>query len=66
MEEVPFLPTYLEVDEFSDSKLNINFHTLRIPFTKEILFLPFNHCKRKQFICILNIVVRRDSHVCYR
>jgi len=34
--EVKFSPTYPEVDEFCDSTLNINFNTLRIPFTEKL------------------------------
>lgn len=34
--EHPFAPTYPEVDNFEDANLNINFNTLRIPFTEEL------------------------------
>ena len=34
--EVKFPPTHLEVDQFEEVKLNINFNTLRIPFTEKI------------------------------
>ncbi|MEC1738232.1 xylan 1,4-beta-xylosidase [Bacillus mojavensis] len=34
--ETMFEATYPEVDEFEDSTLNINFQTLRIPFTNEL------------------------------
>lgn len=34
--ETAFPATYPEVDQFEDSTLNINFQTLRIPFTKEL------------------------------
>lgn len=34
--ETIFEATYPEVDEFEDSTLNINFQTLRIPFTNEL------------------------------
>jgi xylan 1,4-beta-xylosidase len=36
VEEVKFAPTYEEVDQFSDDKLNINYATLRIPFTEKL------------------------------
>lgn len=34
--EVKFPPTYAEIDNFEAEKLNINFNTLRIPFTEKI------------------------------
>ena len=34
--ETKFPSTYQEVDQFADRTLNINFQTLRIPFTKEL------------------------------
>lgn len=34
--ETKFPPTYPEIDKFEASTLNINFQTLRIPFTKEL------------------------------
>lgn len=36
MAEVKFAPTYPEVDEFTEPTLNINFNTLRIPFTENL------------------------------
>ena len=34
--ETKFPSTYQEVDQFADRTLNMNFQTLRIPFTKEL------------------------------
>ena len=34
--ETMFEDTYPEVDEFEDATLNINFQTLRIPFTEKL------------------------------
>lgn len=42
IEETVFPPTYPEVDEFNDSKLNINFNTLRIPFSDVLGSLTAN------------------------
>ena len=40
--EHKFAPTYPEVDQFEDTKLNINFNTLRIPFTDTLGTLTEN------------------------
>ena len=40
--EVKWAPTYPEVDNFEDDKLNINFATLRIPFSDKIGSLTAN------------------------
>ena len=42
IEEVKWEPSYLEIDDFNSDKLNINFQSLRIPLTENIMSLTEN------------------------